>query len=128
MTPSLITAARRSAATCGFPCVISDKDFATAVARVTEALEVEGFGVETEIDVKAAVKAKPDIGRLLPGHVVIREASDGGLDVGFMDPLAALQMTGNPEVAQVAHEVQARLQCVKARLSRSTTISSGGPR
>jgi uncharacterized protein (DUF302 family) len=154
MTPSLNNAAPPAAAAYGFHCAISDKDFATAVAGVTEPLNVEGLAVLTEIDVQAtmrskfgievrpgrllgacnpplahhAVEAETGIGLLLPCHVVVREETDGGIVVGFMDPVAALQRTSNPEVAQVAHEVRARLQWVKALFSTSTTTSSAGPR
>jgi hypothetical protein len=48
----------------------------------------------------------------------VRETADGGIVVGFMDPVAVMQMTGNPEVAAVAPEVRARLERVRAALAR----------
>jgi len=116
--------------------------FDEAVIRVTEELSKEGFGVLTEIDVKAVLKkkldvdkrpykilgacnpvlankaltAEPDIGLLLPCNVVVREEDDGSVTVGFMDPAAVLTLVERDDIGELAGQVREKLQRVKSSL------------
>ena len=118
--------------------------FADVVQRVTDALKTEGFGVLTDIDVQATMKAKlgidgkpyrilgacnpplahkaitadPDIGLLLPCNVVVREDAAGKIIVGFMDPIAVLKLTNNPGITEIAKDVRARLDRVAGLLKK----------
>ncbi len=117
---------------------LPDIDYDDVVARVTELLAGEGFGVLTEIDVKATLKKKldvdfkryvilgacnppmahkalsmePDIGVLLPCNVCVSERDGGGTRVAAMNPAAAFALIDNPEISGVADEVLSRLQRV----------------
>ena len=118
-------------------------DFDEAISKVTEALKTEGFGVLTEIDVKATLKKKidvdrkpyttlgacnpalanqainadPDIGLLLPCNVLVREEDDGAITVAFMDPAAVLGLVDQSGVEQLAGEVRAKLEKVRDQLA-----------
>ena len=112
--------------------------------RAIAALREEGFGVLTEIDVAATLKARlgvdgppylilgacnpplahaamevdPAIGALLPCNVVVRGAADGTV-VEFMDPAAVLGIAGIPALAPLGAEARERLLRVAAALSRN---------
>jgi uncharacterized protein (DUF302 family) len=116
-----------------------DLDYARAVERTKEELSKEGFGVLSEIDIAATLKkkinvdfrpyvilgacnpplahraltAERDLGLLLPCNVVVYAGDEEGRSVvAAMDPEAALELTGNAEVREVAREVRERLERV----------------
>jgi uncharacterized protein (DUF302 family) len=117
--------------------------FDDTIVRVTEALKTEGFGVLSDIDVAKTLTAKlgveqtpyrilgacnpqlahqavstePDIGVLLPCNVVVRQDSEGGVEVLFMDPMTVLTLVDNPKIPGLATEVRQRLDRVLAAIS-----------
>ena len=116
--------------------------FADARQKVELLLKEVGFGILTEIDVKATLKKKLDaefrpyiilgacnpkiaheafkceleIGSLLPCNVIVYENDKGGTNVSFMDPLAALGLTGNKALTSQATQVRNLLQSVATKL------------
>lgn len=122
----------------GFGKTLQHASFDQAVAAVTEALKGEGFGVLAQIDVQATLKAKlgtdvgrylilgacnpglarqaiaaePQIGLLLPCNVLVRELSDGGVEVSIADPQALFSLVGNPQARGLADEVKVKLERV----------------
>ena len=115
-----------------------DMPFDEAVVRVTEELKKEGFGVLTEIDVKATLRkkldadfrnyrilgscnppfayqallAEPHIGLMLPCNVVVQDGEEGQTIVSAIDPLASMQAVENESLGEVAQQVKAKLQKV----------------
>lgn len=113
-----------------------------AIAKVTEELKKEGFGVLTEIDVKATLKKKLDvgfrpykilgacnppfalqallaedkIGLMLPCNVIVQETPAGQVEVAAIDPAASMAAVKNDKLSAVAAEVRAKLQKVIERV------------
>ena len=122
-----------------------DLPFDEAIARATEALQAEGFGVLTEIDVAATLKKKLDvdfrpyrilgacnpalalqalqfedkIGTMLPCNVVVQETEPGRSEIAAVDPVASMQAVANPDLASVAQAVRAKLARVIERLKQA---------
>ena len=112
--------------------------FDDAIQKATEELKKEGFGVLTEIDVKATLKKKLDvefrnykilgacnpsfayqalqsermIGAMLPCNVIIQEAEDGRTEVAAIDPVASMQAIQNPNLGEIAGTVRSKLKSV----------------
>jgi uncharacterized protein (DUF302 family) len=109
--------------------------FEDAVNRTVEALKKEGFGILTDIDVKATLKKKLDvdfrnyrilgacnppfahqallaedkIGTMLPCNVIVQEHAPGRVEVAAVDPAASMQAIANPELEKIAHRVREKL-------------------
>ncbi len=124
---------------------LADTDFDTAVESTKKALSEQGFGVLTEIDMQATLKAKlgedmenylilgacnptlahravsamPQIGLLLPCNVVVRAdtTTPGSVVVEAMNPAIMVEVTGEAELAAVAKEATTKLQAAIDALS-----------
>lgn len=112
--------------------------FDKALQRVEDALKTEGFGVLTEIDVKATMKKKLDvdfknykilgacnppfaykalqaedkIGAMLPCNVVVIEQEEGKVEVAAVDPMASMQAVENESLGSIAKEITEKLKIV----------------
>jgi len=122
--------------------VVLDRPFHDVVAAVQSALSEQGFGVLTEIDVQATMKAKldadlppylilgvcnpplayralqaePSLGLLLPCNVIIRQ-NDQGTVVEAIDPMTMVSISGNPALQPIVDEVAVRLNAAPAELA-----------
>lgn len=112
--------------------------FDDAIRKTTEELQKEGFGVLTEIDVKAALKkkinvdfrnyhilgacnpqfahkallAEDKIGTMLPCNVIVQEKEDGQIEIAAIDPVSSMQAIENANLGDIAREVQLKLKRV----------------
>jgi uncharacterized protein (DUF302 family) len=126
----------------GFEVYLNDS-YESALERVTEELKKEGFGVLTEIDVKATMKKKldvdfrnykilgacnpplahkaltavPEAGLLLPCNVTVSEESDGRVLVSIIDPNKMMSLLDHPKLEEVACDAEARLRRVAEALN-----------
>jgi len=115
-----------------------DLPFDDAVSKVEEELKKEGFGILTDIDVKATLKKKLDvefkkyrilgacnppfayqalqaedkIGTMLPCNVIVQEIADSRVEIAAIDPIASMQAVENPHLGEVAEKVRAMLKSV----------------
>lgn len=120
----------------------TEDDFDTALAKVTEELKQEGFGILTEIDVKEifskkldvtfrrykilgacnpnfayqALLAEDKIGTMLPCNVIVQEHENGKVEVTAVDPVASMMSVGNSALAETANVVREKLKNAISRL------------
>lgn len=123
-------------------------DYMEAVSAVKAALQEQGFGVLTEIDVKKTLKqkldvehksyiilgacnpqlayqglqAEPELGLLLPCNVIVYDAGNGTSTVSILDPMQMVNLAENPALQPVADEATNRLRRVLQHLNQETTI------
>jgi uncharacterized protein (DUF302 family) len=115
--------------------------FEEGIDRITASLKNEGFGVLTEIDLKATLKKKLDvdlynykilgacnpqyaykalqaedkIGTMLPCNVIVQEKVKGEIEISAVDPIESMQAIKNENLGVLAHEIRAKLQaCINA--------------
>lgn len=121
---------------------IAGNSFNQVVERTRTALSEEGFGILTEIDVKATLKKKldvevpdylilgacnptmahqamiiePRVGAMLPCNVIVRSAAPGSVEVSAIDPVASMSAIDNPKLKSIAGKVRNMLADVVANI------------
>lgn len=115
--------------------------FEEGISKITESLKNEGFGILTEIDIRATLKKKLDvdfynykilgacnppyaykalqaedkIGAMLPCNVIVQEKVKGEIEISAVDPIASMQAVQNPELGELADEIRNKLvKCIEA--------------
>ena len=112
-----------------------------ALKESQKTLKTEGFGILTEIDLKATLKKKIDvdfynykilgachpqfaykalqaedkIGAMLPCNVIVQEKVQGQIEISAVDPIASMQSVQNKDLGALANEIQGKLRrCIDA--------------
>lgn len=119
-----------------------DQPFDAVVAELTARLKDQGFGLLTDIDVQSTLKSKigaeigkyrilgacnprfahealkieDKLGVLLPCNLIVRETPDRKVEVASVDPVAAMERTGNPALRSTAEKVRRLLSEVVSQL------------
>jgi uncharacterized protein (DUF302 family) len=120
---------------------LSGISFQEGIDRITESLKKEGFGILTEIDIKATLKKKLDvdfhnyrilgacnppyaykalqaedkIGTMLPCNVIVQEKANGDIEISAVDPIASMQAIQNENLGTLANEIREKLKaCIDA--------------
>ncbi len=115
---------------------VVNSEMETAIKKITQALQAEGFGILSEIDVTATLKKKIDvdfrpyvilgacnpaialkalraesrIGTMLPCNVVVQEIEKGKVEISAVDPIASMSAIANPDLGPILGEVRAKLK------------------
>ena len=116
--------------------------FDAAIEKVTVALNKEGFGILTDIDVRETMKkklgidwrpyrilgacnpplarqaleAEDKIGTMLPCNVIVQDLGDGRVEVAAIDPVGTMERIGNPRLTELAQSVRSKLSAVLSSL------------
>lgn len=119
-----------------------ESTYQEAIERVTDSLKKEGFGIITEIDMKATLKnklnvdipayhilgacnphfahqallAENEIGSMLPCNVVVQETNDGHIKVSAIDPVASMMAVQNNDLSDLAMDVREKMEKVISSL------------
>lgn len=117
---------------------VKNQSFEQVIENVTQALQKEGFGILTEIDVKETFKKKLDvdfrryrilgacnpsfaykalqvedkIGTMLPCNIIVQELEEGRVEAAAIDPIASMQAVENRELGDVAEQVQRKMESI----------------